>query len=233
MNWQDIRVSSDQTCFCLEGTMIFGRKFEKVMKFHAPGLAPVKDETGSYHIDIAGNPLYSERYDRTFGYYCNRAVVMMSGKWFHLTEKGSRAYPDDYAWSGNYQEDLCTVRDFSNNFFHIDKAGQRIYSSNYLYCGDYKDGFACVRQTNRFFRHIDINGRFIYDAEFIDLGVFHKGYATARDGEGWFHITGEGKEIYAHRFKYLEPFYNGYALATRFDDSKIVIDETGKFVLQP
>lgn len=231
MNWQDIKVSSDQTHFLLKGKVIFNRKFEKVMKFHAPGLAPVKDKTGSYHIDISGNQLYSERYDQIFGYYCDKAAVMVSDKWFHLTEHGNRVYQDDYAWTGNYQEDLCTVRDFSNHFFHIDKNGKRAYAENYLYSGDYKDGFACVRQSNRLFRHIDINGSFIYHMEFIDLGVFHKGYATARDGNGWYHITKEGKEVYAQRFKTVEPFYNGFSLVTQFDDSKIIIDESGKLVL--
>jgi hypothetical protein len=232
MNWQEIMVSSDQTHFLFEGNMICNRQFQMVMKFHSPGLAPVRDETGSYHIDTSGKPLYSERYLKTFGYYCNRAAVMLSDKWFHLTEKGNRAYPDDYAWTGNYQEDLCTVRDFNNNFFHIDKEGRRVYDSIFLYCGDFKDGYACVRQSNRLFRHIDRNGIFIYDSEFIDLGVFHKGFATARDRHGWFHITKEGKELYTNRYKNLEPFYNGFALATRFDDSKVIIDETGKIALQ-
>lgn len=231
MNWQDIKVSSDRTCFLFEEKVIFNRKFEKVMKFHAPGLAPVQDETGSYHIDVSGNQLYTERYGQTFGFYCNRAAVRHSGKWFHLNEEGKRVYPDEYAWTGNYQEDLCTVRDFNNHFFHIDKDGKRVYNANYLYCGDYKDGIACVRQSNRLFRHIDIDGQFIYHMEFIDLGVFHKGYATARDGNGWYHITKEGKEAYALRFKAAEPFYNGFSLVTQFDDSKIIIDETGKLVL--
>jgi hypothetical protein len=231
MNWQDIKVSSDQTHFLLKGKVIFNRKFEKVMNFHAPGLAPVKDKTGSYHIDVSGNQLYTEKYEQTFGFYCNRAAVMYSGKWFHLDEEGNRVYPDDYAWTGNYQEDLCTVRDLCNHFFHIVKNGKRAYAANYLYCGDYKDGFACVRQSNRLYRHIDIEGRFIYHMEFLDLGVFHKGYATARDGNGWYHITNEGKELYAQRFKTAEPFYNGFSLVTQFDDSSLIIDETGKKVL--
>ena len=231
MNWQDIKVSLDQTSFILNDKVIFNRKFEKVMKFHAPGLAPVRDETGSYHVDVSGDQLYTERYEQTFGFYCNRAAVMHSGIWFHLNEQGKRVYPAGYAWTGNYQEDLCTVRDLSNHFFHIDKDGKRAYPANYLYCGDFKDGYACVRQSNRFFRHIDINGRFFYHTEFIDLGVFHKGYATARDRNGWHHITQKGIELYVQRFKTEEPFYNGFVFVTQFDDSKIIIDETGKLVL--
>jgi hypothetical protein len=51
MNWQDIKVSADNTHFLFDGKQIFGRQFIEVLKFHSPGLAPVKDKSGSYHID--------------------------------------------------------------------------------------------------------------------------------------------------------------------------------------
>ena len=124
------------------------------------------------------------------------------------------------------------VRDSYNKSFHIDKLGQRVYTENYLYCGDFKDGYTGLRQqVNRLFKHIDIYDHFIYDTEFIDLGLFHKGHATARDMKGWHHITLEGKELYLQRFKDVEPFYAGFALVTQFDDSKMIIEETGEMTL--
>ena len=231
MNWQDIKVSADNTYFLYNGQPIYGRQFIEVLKFHAPGFAPVKDQSGSFHIDINGNELYSERYLRTFGFYCNRAAVVEIDKWFHLTDKGDRAYHQNYTWTGNYQENLCSVRNKDNYYFHIDPKGERVYANNYIYCGDFKDGYACVKSTNGFFRHINKEGDLINDKEFLDLGVFHKNYATAKDKNGWHHIDKNGNAIYQQRYLAIEPFYNGFALVTEFDNKKMIIDENGKEIM--
>jgi hypothetical protein len=232
MNWLKIKVSFDNTYFLYEDELLFDKHFIEVQKFHAPGLAPVKDETGAYHIDSNGNPLYPEKYSRTFGYYCNRAAIILGRNWFHINEVGKRVYQQNYAWAGNFQENICTVRDFDGNYFHIDLHGNRIYSENYLYAGDYKDGIACVKLQNGFCKHIDINGKFINDKEFLDLGVFHKNFAIAKDKKGWFHINKNGDEIYQNRFSAVEPFYNGFSLVTQFDDRKIIINEKGEKALE-
>ena len=65
MNWQDIKISSEGTHFLYKGKLAFNNKYIEVLKFHAPGLAPVKDETGSYHIDSHGDQLYTDRFTRT------------------------------------------------------------------------------------------------------------------------------------------------------------------------
>ena len=231
MNWQDIKVSTDNTHFLFDEKPIFDKKFIEVLKFHSPGLAPVQDESGSFHIDNFGNALYTERFTRTFGYYCNRASVVKNENWFHLTEKGEKAYFNSYAWAGNFQENLCTVRDNKNNYFHIDLNGNRIYEDNFVYCGDFKDGIACIKSTDGFYKHIDTKGIFINTKSFIDLGVFHKNFATAKDKNGWHHIDKNGNEVYKNRFLAVEPFYNGFALVTKFDNHKIIIDESGKMIV--
>jgi hypothetical protein len=231
MNWKDIQVSDDSTHFIFDGKPIFGKTFIEVLKFHSPGLAPVIDNSGAYHIDISGNEIYSNRYSRTFGFYCNRASVIDNNHWFHINEKGDKVYSASYLWTGNYQENICTVRDDSNHYFHIDLNGKRIYSDNYVYAGDYKDGIACVKLQDGFYRHIDKNGNFINDKSFLDLGIFHKNIATAKDKNGWFHIDKLGNELYHNRYLIIEPFYNGFALVTTFDDEKLIIDKKGKKII--
>jgi hypothetical protein len=115
----------------------------------------------------------------------------------------------------------------NNHYFHIDLNGNRIYEQNYVYAGDYKDGIACVKSQDGFYRHIDNKGNFINDKSFLDLGVFHKNFATARDEKGWFHIDKSGNELYKNRYSLIEPFYNGYAVATDFKLNKVVINERG------
>jgi hypothetical protein len=230
MNWKDIKVADNATHFLYEENIIFNRHFVAVLKFHAPGLAPVKDQTGAYHIDVNGKDLYPERYSRTFGFYCKRAAVINGNRWFHIDEKGKRIGQNQYAWSGNFQEDICTVRDLQNNYFHIDLNGNRVYKESYKYAGDFKDGIACIKLENGNFKHIDKNGSFLNDKEFNDLGIFHKNYATAKDERGWFHIDKLGLELYKERYELIEPFYNGFALVTKFNNNKQVIDEFGTIV---
>jgi hypothetical protein len=231
MNWQDIVVADNNTHFLLNGTPLFNRYFTEVLKFHSPGLAPVKDESGSYHIKADGTDLYPNRYSRTFGYYFNRASVIENDKWYHIDESGNRIYPQSYSWTGNYQEKICVVRDINQHYYHIDLFGNRLYKENYLYAGDFKDGIACVKLHSGGFIHIDINGKQINDCVFIDLGVFHKNYATAKDILGWHHIDKKGNALYQQRYLIVEPFYNGYALVTDFDETKKVIDEMGLEIL--
>ena len=228
MNWQDIKISADNTHFLFDGKQIFGREFIEVLKFHSPGLAPVKDKSGSYHIDNFGNQLYADRFTRNFGFYCKRAAVVQDDKCFHITDTGKQAYTDTFSWTGNYQENLCVVRNSDNKYFHIDLDGNRIYSDSFTYCGDFKDGIACVKIYSGLYKHIDTTGKFLNNKEFSDLGIFHKNFATAKDNDGWYHIDKSGNEIYGHRFLAVEPFYNGFALVTQFDNNKIVIDENGK-----
>ena len=228
MNWQEIKVSADNNYFLFDGKQIFFFFFLEVLKFHSPGLAPVKDNSGAYYVDTSGNELYSNRYSRTFGFYCNRASVIVDNSWYHINEKGDKVYSVSYLWTGNYQENICTVRNNSNQYFHIDLHGNRIYEQNYVYAGDYKDGIACVKSQDGFYRHIDNKGKFINDKSFLDLGIFHKNIATAKDKNGWFHIDRQGNELYNERYLTVEPFYNGFALVTEFDNKKIIIDENGK-----
>ncbi|MCC5944939.1 MAG: WG repeat-containing protein [Bernardetiaceae bacterium] len=231
MNWQDIKISPDNKSFWYKGKMLFDRIFIDALKFHSPGFAAVQDDEGSYHIDTDGKAIYVERYDRTFGFYCNRATVVKGKDWFHLTEKSEKAYSQIFSWCGNYQESLCTVRDNSNRYFHIDLWGSEIYTQKFIYAGDYKDGFACVRLHNGFYKHIDIKGNFLNNKEFYDLGVFHKNFAAAKDQKGWFHIDKNGNPIYSQRYQAIEPFYNGFAVADTFEGKKQIIDEQGKTIL--
>jgi hypothetical protein len=47
-----------------------------------------------------------------------------------------------------------------------------------------------------------------------------KTFATAKDNNGWFHIDKQGNEVYKNRYLTIEPFYNGFALVTTFDNEK-------------
>lgn len=234
-HWKDIKDNQVDKKFYVNGQPVF-KQFKSILKFHAPGFAPVEDESGWYHINAIGMPIYNERYVRTFGFYCERAAVTSLNGCFHINPQGIRIYSESYAWIGNYQEEICPVRKQTpdtkqNIYFHIDLNGKRLYPDNYLYAGDYRDGIAVVRNFDGLCHHIDSHGKKINDKEFLDLGVFHKNIAPARDENGWFHSNVSGKALYSKRYAALEPFYNGYALVETFEQKKQIISENGDVVL--
>jgi hypothetical protein len=231
MHWRNIKVSKDNTYFTYEGQPLYNRKFIEVLKFHVPGLAPVYDISGAYHINTDGIALYEDRYKRTFGYYCNRASVVSNDAWFHINELGERIYAETYAWCGNFQEDYCVVRNSANQYYHINLNGTPLYKERYVYAGDFKDGIACVKLDNGYFKHIDNFGKPLNNMIFNDLGIFHKNYATACDNQGWFHINKQGIALYNQRYFAIEPFYNGFSLVTTMDRQKRIINEKGEEVL--
>ena len=214
MYYKKIKLSDNGKQFYYNGKPVF-KVFEEALKFHAPGLAAVKDETGWYHINCNGQAIYKKRYKQTFGYYDNRAAVTdIYGNCYHINEKGFKVYNEKYAFCGNYQENKCVIRDKKGRYFHIDIHGNRLYTECYRYVGDFKDGIACVRLENGKFLHINSKGIPLNGKMYDDLGVFHKGFATAKDKYGWFHIGKDGEAIYSERYLIIEPFYNGFSLVT-------------------
>lgn len=233
MDWQTCRISPDATHHqAADGRPLYPARFDEVLKFHAPGLAPVRDASGAYHITADGREAYQARHLRTFGFYEGHAAVQSESGWFHIRPDGSPLYQERYAWCGNLQNGLCPVRDYDNLYFHITGDGARPYNQRYRYAGDFRDGFAVVQRDDGKHSHIDTQGILLHGKWFLDLDVFHKSHARACDMGGWHHVDLSGTPLYQERFKEVEPFYNGQARVESFNGSLLVIDEAGNEVLQ-
>lgn len=226
--WQELKVASDGTHHVIEKEPAYSARFLSVLKFHKPGLAPVKDESGAFHINVLGETAYSARFLQTFGFYEGRSAVQTLSGWCHIFPDGSFLYPHYFAWCGNYQEGYCTVKDGTGAFFHINLEGQKIYSQTFCYAGDFHDGSAVVQTEGGLHTHIDCKGLLLHGQWFIDLDVYHKGFARAKDKEGWFHIDMQGSPAYSQRYKNVEPFYNGIARVETKRGSLLLITEKGE-----
>lgn len=226
----EISVSPCETHHLRDKKPFYTRRFLKVLKYHNPGLAPVIDEKGAYHINLQGLPAYPFVFKRTFGFYENRAAVESEEGWFHISQDGYPVYAERYAWCGNFQEGCCPVRDYLGNYFHINLEGISLYLDKYTYVGDFKDGMAVVCNEKGQHTHIDQEGKFIHSCWFYQLDVFHKGFARAKDKQGWGHINKQGQFIYQNRYETVEPFYNGIAHVEDFKGRVFLIDETGEIV---
>ncbi len=231
IKWHETCVSADGTHHLWGAAPFYNRRFLSVLKYHAPGLASVKNETGAFHINIDGEDLYPERYSRTFGFYQGKASVDGGdGGWFHITINGKPLYSQRYQWCGNFQENRCPVRNEYGEYFHIDEYGKALGNVLWKYAGDYRDGIAVVQDEKGRHFHVDKNGNKIHLNGFADLDIFHKGFARARDERGWHHIGKNGKPLYTRRFSNVEPFYNGQARVEGSDGSLLIIDELGETI---
>ena len=92
-DWRDYLISADGTHHVCNGRPAYAARFLDVLKFHAPGLAPVLDDSGAYHITPAGLPVYDARHVRTFGFYEGRAAVHSADGWFHVLPDGGLLLP--------------------------------------------------------------------------------------------------------------------------------------------
>lgn len=217
-----------------EGERTHEREFEWVLPFHEPGLAPVGDGSGAYHIQLNGDQAYDMRFDRTFGFYGGFAAVISGDMWYHIDVNGKKAYPRSWVWCGNFQQGRCSVRGEHGLYYHIRPDGSVLRGGPHSYAGDFREGYAVVRGADGLCRHIDREGEPLNAREYLDLDVFHKGYARARDTRGWHHIDHLGRDISSGaRYLELEPFYNGQALARSITGEYLVIDECGKTQAKP
>ena len=206
---------------------VYNRRFDQVLPFHEPGLAPVSLNQMAWHIKLDGNDAYSERFERSFGFYCGLASVNNGNDWFHIKPDGQALYVERYNFVGNFQDDCCVVCDVGNYYFHIDTNGHPLYTPRWLYCGDFREGIAVVQGRDGLSTHINVLGEQTHSHWFVDLDVFHKGFARAKDNLGWHHINRKGKPLYTKRFTQVEPFYNGCARVETQDGGLLVIDEAG------
>lgn len=228
IDWTRIRVVDDATHHHLDGRPLYAERFDAVLKFHAPGLAPVRRTYEAWHIDVYGRPAYARRFLATFGFYEGLAAVKAADGWHHIHPDGRDLAPARYDWCGNFQGGRCTVRDTDGRYHHIDAAGRPVYPARWRYAGDYRDGIAVVQRDDGLSTHIDEHGRPLHDRWLLDVDVFHKGFARARDKGGWMHVDRSGQPLYRRRFAAVEPFYNGQSRVENHDGSLEIIDETAQ-----
>ena len=232
MSWQASVVAPCRTHHLIAGRPAYSARFDEVLAFHEPGLAPVLREGHAWHVTLDGSPAYRRDFIRTFGFYESAATVVAADGWSHILPDGDDAYPRRFAWCGNFQERRCAVRELDGAYRHILTTGQAAYSATWGYAGDYRDGQAVVQALDGRSTHVDLGGRFTHRCWFIDLDVFHKGFARARDDDGWMHVGRDGTPAYKQRFAAVEPFYNGQARVERFDGGLEIIDQAGNLVVE-
>jgi SAM-dependent methyltransferase len=235
VSWRQSVVSECRTHHCMGGGPLYRERFDEVVKFHEPGLAPVRRSGQAWHIGPDGSAVYEQRFLQTFGFYEGVATVVSEQGWYHIDPRGRERYGERHGWCGNYQDGRCTVREADGAYLHLNEAGRPAYSERWRYAGDYRDGIAVVQGDDGFSTHVDRGGLLLHGQWFLDLDVFHKGFARAHDREGWTHVGLDGRPAYGRRFSMVEPFYNGQARVETIEGRLEIIDTTGAtlVVLRP
>ena len=231
--WYGFQISKDGSHHTLpEGVPAYADRFDEVLKFHSPGLAPVIREGEAWHINANGCAVYPHRFRRAFGFYGGMAAVVSDEGCYHIDAEGKEAYSQRYSWCGNFQDGFCVVRQSDGLYFHITEQGCPAYDARWNYVGDYRDGICVVQNATGRSTHMYALGRLVHNCWFLDLDVFHKSFARARDENGWMHIDTRGMPIYSRRFTSVEPFYNGQARVERFDGGLEIINESGDTLVE-
>ena len=226
--WRSLRASPEGTHHVWRGRPAYSERFDAVLAYHAPGLAPVRVGGEAWHVDPAGRAAYPRRFRQTFGFYEGRAAVESDDGWHHVLPDGTDLYAERYAWCGNYQEGRVTVRRDDRRYRHLDIHGAPAYTETWRYAGDFREGVAVVQGDDGLSTHVDPKGRRLHGRWFLDLDVYHKGFARARDTRGWTHVDRSGLPLYERRFVMVEPFYNGQARVEQTGGALEVIDESGQ-----
>jgi hypothetical protein len=228
MNWAECVVAPCGSHHLRGGKPAYPERFDEVLKFHGPGLAPVLLDGLAWHVDVNGKPAYASRFKRTFGFYEGLASVVAPEGAFHIHPDGAAAYAERHEWCGNFQGGYCAVRSGTGVYMHITRDGRAAYPERWRYAGDFRDGMAVVQSPEGLSTHINTGGSMIHGIWFDDLDVFHKGFARARDARGWMHIDVDGRPAYERRFASVEPFYNGQSRVETTGGGLEVIDEHGQ-----
>ena len=230
VTWQNSRPAPCGTHHIAgDGRALYPARYDAVLPFHAPGLAPARCGDEAFHIRPDGRRAYAARFTRTFGFYDDLAAVVAGDEWFHIHPDGRAGYAKTWRWCGNFQQRRCAVRDGDGRYYHITRHGASLPGGPHRYAGDFREDAAVVRGADGLCRHIDRHGEFLHDRAFFDLDAFHKGIARARDSGGWFHLTRHGDDASdGRRYCSIEPFYNGQALARTADGAVVVVDEGGE-----
>lgn len=232
MTWRRSSVSADGSHHVVDGAPLYALRFDGVLPFREPGLAPVHVAGSAWHVVGDGAPAYGRRFLRTFGFYEGRAAVQSADGWHHILPDGSDLTSHRRAWCGNFQGDRCAVRDVDGRYHHLRPDGTPAYAARWRYAGDFRDGAGVVQADDGRSTHIDPDGRLVHGRWLVDLDVFHKSFACARDEGGWMHIDPSGRPAYRRRFARVEPFYNGQARVEQGDGRRLVIDERGATVIE-
>lgn len=174
MSWRRAQVAADGHHHTLDGVPLYADRFDAVLAFHEPGLAPVLRGTSAWHIDGNGRAAYQRRFLRTFGFYEGLAAVRDVDGWHHVLPDGGDAYAARFDWCGNFQGERCPVRTTSGQYHHIRHSGEPAYAARWSYAGDYREGSAVIQNADGVSTHVDLAGHPLHDRWFRDLDVFHK-----------------------------------------------------------
>lgn len=156
--------SADKTHHVFDGSPIYEARFSEVREFRFPGLAAVRDESGAYHIDFFGRPLYAERYEKVGDFSDSTAWVKTADGFIYIDENGSRINAETYAYASDFAEKTAAVYHAVCGATHITTAGEMLYNDWYYDVRPFENGKALVR-NDAGWQYINRGGEHLGPAE--------------------------------------------------------------------
>jgi hypothetical protein len=166
------------------------------------------------HHELAGVPLYPERFDGVGKYHApGVAPVRRGDQAWHVDVAGRAIYSRRFRQTFGFYAERAAVDD-SEAWFHIGVDGEPIGAGRHAWCGNFQEGCAPVRSFEQGYHHVDRDGRPIYECRWRYVGDFRDGIAVvqAEDGRST-HIDRAGALVHGRWFEDLDIFHKGHARA--------------------
>jgi hypothetical protein len=110
--------------------LIRARKILNIGSKYSQGRLKVRSISGEreeFHINIKGNPVYSDKYKIAVSFIDNAArVTNKAGECFHIDRQGKPKYIQRYLTVSDYFRGKANVETFTGEKFKIDLDGNRI-----------------------------------------------------------------------------------------------------------
>jgi len=169
--------------------------------FFNEGKAAVKDcDDNAYHIDVNGERIYQNNFEKVSDFSENLAAVQKDGNWFYIDEGGNRAFDGNFSYAGPFKDGEAQVTSFDGKSQKINTQG-KILGNEYLsICPEY-EGIRCAVDLSGKQLHIDKNDNPIYEQRYQIARSFSNGRAAVKDFDGnEFHIDTNGNRVYEKNY---------------------------------
>ena len=178
--WKDIIVSPCETFHLLNEKPLYSQRYTHVMKFHEPGLAPVKSEVHAFHIDVEGRPAYFNRYFQEHNCPVKDKITDL---YFHINRDGQKIYQKQYRYVGDFKDGSAVVCNELGLHTHIDPQGNPLHNCWFRDLDVYHKGYARAQDEQGWF-HINKQGIPIYKSRYQQVEPFYNGLARVKTFEG-------------------------------------------------
>ena len=213
------------------GKYTINPQFDEAYSF-SEGLAAVKVDEKWGYINKNEEFVISPQFDRAYNFFDNLACVVSGDKYGYIDMSGNYVInPQFLDAQFIFTDELAYVYKDGRGYGFIDKEGQFVIYPQFYFTGIFMNGIANV-EINEKWGIINKNGEYIVNPQFDFLEISDNGLIEfSNNDDKYGYINAEGEIVINPIYYGGTTFYNdGYAVVTKKNKKRIIIDEKGEQV---